>query len=33
MARHLERPAAEHLAALRDLRQAVKKALAEEAPY
>jgi DNA-binding MarR family transcriptional regulator len=33
MARHLERPAAEHLAALGDLRQAVKKALAEEAPY
>src|SRR5262249_16006593 len=30
MARHLELPAAEHLAALRDVRQAVKKALAEE---
>jgi len=30
LARHLERPAAEHLAVLRDLRQAVKKALAEE---
>jgi MarR family 2-MHQ and catechol resistance regulon transcriptional repressor len=33
MARHLERPTAEHLAALRDLRRAVKKALAEDATY
>jgi MarR family 2-MHQ and catechol resistance regulon transcriptional repressor len=30
MEQHLERPAAEHLAALRELREAVKEALAEE---